>query len=355
MHLDTRTIVIIATFVAIVPTLISVSVWYTKQTCPGFARWTLGTFLGTIAMVFLSLRGVAPDWISMVLSNTLAATAAILYFQGVRQFCGLRLYGWPEYLAGSLTVSAVVYFRYFDNNIDFRIFALSLLMGGFGFLNGSTLLRTAPAGRGFSTLFTGIVFLMAGLAHFARGAYLVTFTPGTDLFAPSAVNASFFAVASLGVVCWTFGFILMLGDRQSKEAKQAPPVQAAAGHSVSDVEVREQVQRIVLSEGFRRSARMERFLTLAVERTLLGRPEELKEYALGRDVFNRGEEYDPRADSIVRVEAQRLRRKLREYYESSGKNDPVVVEFHAGGYVPTFRYTTHCNAAYNSEQLRSIS
>jgi hypothetical protein len=291
----------------------------------------------------------------MVLANTLAASAAILYFQGVRQFCGLRLYGWPEYLAGSLTVSLFIYFRYFDNNIDFRIFSLSLLMGTFGLFNGITLLRTAPAGRGFSTLFTGIVFILAGIAHLARGAYLVTFTPGTDLFAPSAVNASFFAAASLGVVCWSFGFILMLGDRQSKDAKQSPRVHAAAGQAVSGDEVREQVQRIILSEGFRRSARMERFLTLAVERTLLGHPEELKEYALGRDVFNRGEEYDPRADSIVRVEAQRLRRKLREYYESSGKNDPVIVEFHTGGYVPTFRYAAHCNATYNREELRGIS
>jgi hypothetical protein len=83
---------------------------------------------------------------------------------------------------------------------------------------------------------------------------------------------------------------------------------------------------------------MERFLTLAVERTLLGCTEDLKEYALGRDVFNRGEQYDPRHDSIVRVEAQRLRRKLREYYDSSGKGDPVIVEFHSGSYVPTFRY-----------------
>jgi hypothetical protein len=140
------------------------------------------------------------------------------------------------------------------------------------------------------------------------------------------------------VVCWSFGFILMLGDRQSKEAGQTLMVQPAAGPSVTDDDVRVQVQRIVLSEGFRRSARMERFLTLAVERTLLGHPEELKEYALGRDVFNRGDEYDPRADSIVRVEAQRLRRKLREYYDSCGKNDPVIVEFHAGSYVPTFRY-----------------
>jgi hypothetical protein len=57
-------------------------------------------------------------------------------------------------------------------------------------------------------------------------------------------------------------------------------------------------------------------------------------------VFHRGEQYDPRADSIVRVEAQRLRRKLRGYYDSCGKNDPVIVEFHAGSYVPTFRYAT---------------
>jgi hypothetical protein len=334
MHLDTRTIVILATFVAIAPTLISVSVWYTKQTCPGFGRWTLGTLLGMLAMMFLSLRGVAPDWISMVLSNTLAVCAAILYFQGVRHFCGLRLYGWPEYLAGALTVSAVIYFRYFNNNIDFRILALSLLLGSLGFVNGITLLRTAPAGRGFSTLFTGIVFILAGVAHLSRGIYLYTFTPGTDLFAPSAVNASFFAATSLGVICWSFGFILMLGDRQSN----TPLVQLATRQAVTDGEVLEQVRRIILSEGFRRSARMERFLTIAVERTLRGHPEELKEYALGRDVFNRGEEYDPRADSIVRVEAQRLRRKLREYYESSGKNDPVIVEFHSGGYVPTFRY-----------------
>lgn len=338
MHLDTRTIVILATFVAIVPTLISVAVWYTKRTCAGFGRWTLGTFLGTLALACLSFRGVAPDWISMVLANTLAVSAAILYFQGVRQFCGLRLYGWPEYLAGALTVSAVVYFRYFDNNIDFRTFAISLLLGSLGFWNGIALLGKAPVGRGFGTLFTGIVFILAGIAHLARGAYLVTFTPGTDLFAPSAVNASFFAAASLGFVCWSFGFILMLGDRQ--ETKQGPLVPAPAGHLLTDTQVREQVQRIILSEGFRRSARMERFLTLAVERTLLGHPEELKEYAIGRDVFQRGDAYDPREDSIVRVEAQRLRRKLREYYESSGKNDPIIVEFHAGSYVPTFRHST---------------
>jgi hypothetical protein len=200
MHLDTRTLVIVAACVAVIPTLITASVWYTRPTCPGFGRWTLGTLLGMLAMVFLSLRGVAPDWASIVLSNTLAVSAAILYFQGIRLFCGLRLYGWPEWLAGVLVVAAVIYFRYSTNNIDYRIFALSLLMGIFGLANGITLLRAAPAGRGFSTFFTGIVFLLAGAAHFSRGIYVFAFTPGTELFAPSAVNAVFFGATSLAVV-----------------------------------------------------------------------------------------------------------------------------------------------------------
>jgi hypothetical protein len=79
-------------------------------------------------------------------------------------------------------------------------------------------------------------------------------------------------------------------------------------------------------------------LTIVVERSFLGHPEDLKEYALGRDVFHRGEDYDPRADSIVRVEAQRLRRKLREYYESQGREDRVIIDLPAGSYVPSFRY-----------------
>jgi hypothetical protein len=130
--------------------------------------------------------------------------------------------------------------------------------------------------------------------------------------------------------------------RGDKARVVIPIAEASEGQrraeTVWDADVRRQLHRIVESEVFRRSAQMERFLTLAVERALEGRPEELKEYALGRDVFNRGEDYDPRTDSIVRVEAQRLRRKLREYYESHGGSDPVVITLPPGSYVPAFEY-----------------
>jgi hypothetical protein len=348
MYLDVRTLVVLAAFVSVVPTVVSALVWYKRPTYPGFGRWTLGNLFGTIAMLLLGLRGIAPDWITVVLANLSVVAAAILIFQGVRLFCGLRLYWWPEYLAGVLAILAVIYFRYATNNLDVRIFSMSLQIGSLGLANGITLLQAARVGRRFSMYFTGIIFALAGAIHLFRGIYVYAWAPSADLFAPSSASAAFFGIASLGVVCWSFGFILMTDDRLAADSKhqrwEPATVQveslpnAEIGKPVTEAEVRQQGQRIVCSDGFRRSARMERFLTLAVERTLTGHPEELKEYALGRDVFNRGDQYDPREDSIVRVEAQRLRRKLREYYESCGKNDPIIVEFHAGSYVPAFRY-----------------
>ena len=105
---------------------------------------------------------------------------------------------------------------------------------------------------------------------------------------------------------------------------------------ISPGEVQEQLQRIESSAGFRSSARLQRFLRIAVERTLAGQTDQLKEYAVGRDVFQRGERYDPRTDSIVRVEARRLRSKLQQYYQTEGASDPVVIRFPSGGYVPEF-------------------
>ena len=54
------------------------------------------------------------------------------------------------------------------------------------------------------------------------------------------------------------------------------------------------------------------------------------------EVFDRPSSFDPRTDTIVRVEARRLRSKLKEYYETHGQHDAVLIEFPKGSYVPTF-------------------
>ncbi len=347
VQLDPRTLVVVAAFVAVVPTTIAALVWRTRPTYPGFGRWTVANLLDTLCLILFSLRGTVPDWISIVLANASALCAGLLFFQGSRRFRGLRLLWWPECVTGILGLVAVIYFRYVTNAMGARTIASNIALGIFGVACGFTFLRKIPSVHRFSMALTGVIFSMAGIFEVFRGFYAYIYEPQPDMFAPSAVNAFLFVGAGMVAVGWTFGFILMTGERLLQESKRPRGLDAAArvrhggtyapGRTVTEAEVRQQLTKIIASDTFRRSACMVRFLSLTVERALMGQPEKLKEYALGRDVFDRSEDYDPRLDAIVRVEAQRLRRKLREYYESFGREDFVIVELHSGSYVPVFR------------------
>ncbi len=81
---------------------------------------------------------------------------------------------------------------------------------------------------------------------------------------------------------------------------------------------------------------MQSFLTYVVEETLAGRGDGLKEYAIAVDVFRRTESYDSRSDALVRVEARRLRRKLKEYYLAAGPGAHILIELPKGSYKAIF-------------------
>lgn len=100
--------------------------------------------------------------------------------------------------------------------------------------------------------------------------------------------------------------------------------------------IRAQLQSILNSEALASSPRASRLLRFLVEHTLEARKEPLKEYVIGLAVFDKDESFDPQIDSIVRVEASRLRTKLRKYYEESGQGNPIHIELPKRGYVPVF-------------------
>jgi hypothetical protein len=70
---------------------------------------------------------------------------------------------------------------------------------------------------------------------------------------------------------------------------------------------------------------------------LTGRPDAIKEYNIAVEGLGRGGDFDQKKDSIVRVEAHRLRRRLAEYYQSLGADDPIEILLPPGTYVPIFR------------------
>jgi tetratricopeptide (TPR) repeat protein len=100
-------------------------------------------------------------------------------------------------------------------------------------------------------------------------------------------------------------------------------------------EVRACLERILASPQFAASERLKRFLTFAVEQYLES-ADGPKEYEIGVRVYDRGEQFDPSRDSIVRTEAARLRKRLDEYYQGAGGADVVRLEIPRGSYRATF-------------------
>ena len=98
--------------------------------------------------------------------------------------------------------------------------------------------------------------------------------------------------------------------------------------------IREELVRILNSGPFHQAQRRQRFLEYIVNEALAGRGERLKGYSVAQAVFDRAETFDPNIDPIVRLEAGRLRDRLREYYDGDGRDDPVLIELPKGTYTP---------------------
>lgn len=100
--------------------------------------------------------------------------------------------------------------------------------------------------------------------------------------------------------------------------------------------IRAELEKILASDEFANAGSLSRFLRFVVDQTLAGQGDQIKEYAVGVQVFGRGEAFDPRTDPIVRVQAGKLRAKLGDYYETAGLRDSLRIEIPKGAYVPVF-------------------
>ena len=98
----------------------------------------------------------------------------------------------------------------------------------------------------------------------------------------------------------------------------------------------EQLEKILRSRTLHNSESLKAFLRFVVEKTLASEEAQLKEYIIATEVFGRNSDYDPRIDSVVRVQAGRLRAKLQEYYATEGKSDQIVIDLPKGHYHPVF-------------------
>lgn len=103
--------------------------------------------------------------------------------------------------------------------------------------------------------------------------------------------------------------------------------------SVAPQNIVEHLEAVLASPSFVTSKRSQQFLRYIVLETANGRGTEIKERNIAHEVFGRGVDFEPGEESLVRVKAREVRKRLTEYYESA-TNPPIRIDLPVGGYVP---------------------
>jgi hypothetical protein len=124
------------------------------------------------------------------------------------------------------------------------------------------------------------------------------------------------------------------------------------GHPEDKAAIEEQLERLLASSYFSHSRRIPSLLKFVVQETLSGNIDALKERTLGIEVFGRNASYDTAADSIVRVTAAELRKRIAQYYLESGHERELRISVPSGSYVPQFYWPS---APPKSEELPEIA
>jgi len=105
-------------------------------------------------------------------------------------------------------------------------------------------------------------------------------------------------------------------------------------------EARAELEAVLGSTLFVRSPRLSRLLQYLCTKYLEGATEEVKEYQIGVEVLGRPPSFDPAEDAAARVEAHRLRKRLKEYYETEGRTHSLRIELPLGHYAVAFQPMT---------------
>lgn len=219
--LDVRTVLFISVVIDCLCTLFLVFLWLqNRKRYQGIFFWVADFFFQTTGLFLILLRGQIPDWISLVLANTLVIGGAILGFMGLETFLGNKRSQIHNYILLAIFVCIHIYFSFIEPNLAARNINVSLCLFLICFQCAYLLLDRVSPGMGKMTRGTGIVF---------GGYCLVSLVRLAVIFSNPWVNNDFFTTGfydmllilfyQLLVISLSYTLTLMLNNRLLMEIR----------------------------------------------------------------------------------------------------------------------------------------
>lgn len=180
----------------------------------GIREWRLANLLAVVALLLFAARGVAPDFLSIEVANTLYIGTITMSYAGFLRFLG-RPVPWRPLAAGALAALAgIVFFHYVFESSPLRIVAASIYHGLVCLAIGIVLRPPAEPRLRYPFVFTRCAALVLALGHAWRASFYIrdAYQP-YSLLEASTYNLVFFAIGTLALPALTLGAVMMANAR----------------------------------------------------------------------------------------------------------------------------------------------
>ncbi|MDF2440552.1 MAG: hypothetical protein JWN98_1536 [Abditibacteriota bacterium] len=252
MYLDIRTIIFLAAlFSLLMGMAIFVAARSYNDYIRGMRRWGVACGCQGLAWLLACARGHIPDFLSIVIANTMLIVAATFYYQALREFNDEAPPHGSVYALSALLFTSFLYFTYVVPDMVIRIGLVSLIGALLLFACARTILAQGEPERPFSYWLTGLAFLVLALASVFRGLYMVAAsglwgqTP-VGLFDHGNLQNISYIFSNLAVVVLTFGFVLMCGDKFNSNLHRLATLDSLTGslnRGTMDLLIRKELSR----------------------------------------------------------------------------------------------------------------
>jgi diguanylate cyclase (GGDEF)-like protein/PAS domain S-box-containing protein len=212
---DMKTVMLLYTIINAICAVFMAFMWYSnRKRFAGISFWMADMFLQATGSILIVLRGIVPDFISMIVSNTLIIAGILIIFIGLERFTGKKSSQVHNYILVAIFIVIQTYFVVAKPDLTVRtinIFAITLILT---FQCAWLLLRRVSSDMRRSTSIVGLVFGGYALVSIARIILLIVFPLQSSDFFKSGIPDTLIIILDIMLaIGLVFGLILLINGR----------------------------------------------------------------------------------------------------------------------------------------------
>ena len=220
--MDLRTLFILTVLINIIIAFIMAIYWRTQKTYAGFGYWTLANVAMTVTFSLFALKGIAPEFVTVVIANTSAVSGAFFRYAGVRFFWGAESLPHLRFHQTVVAVCALLltYYPCIDDNIVLRLFAVSLIISGYFLATARNMIKGATQGYPYEAWTLALLNLVYATLMMGRAFEWLIFPEARHLLIASSMSTLYFSSILLLEVTTALLFLMLNSQRLAKNLLQ---------------------------------------------------------------------------------------------------------------------------------------